>query len=225
MKGNKMKKILATLLAVSMTAGIVNAQQVLSRNAVGYVKVDIETNKLTLARVDFEPMNASEWTIDSLFSDSLPVGSIIAFWDPVANSYVTAGRTRSGWSPATNVIRRGEAFFILSTENTNLFFMGEVPDSSPSTYTTVIENVVGMQALGYPYPAEQYWTNMNLAINAAAGDILAVWDYDSQSYTSFGRTRSGWGDATNIVFAPGEGFWFRTDALQTWTEVKPYTWP
>ncbi len=214
-------------VGLSLICSAAMGQQVLSRNAVGYVKVAALSNKLVLARMDFEPLDGSDqWTVSNLFGAQLPVGSSVAIWDRIAYKYIGEARTRSGWSPGTNIIRRGEAFFVRSAGETNLYLMGEVPDRNyPDTYTTVLANVTGMSALGFPYPVSQYWTNMSLAINGTNGDSLAVWDVGIQNYVGYARTRSGWGNATNLVFQPGEGFFYRSAVTQTWIVVKPYTWP
>jgi hypothetical protein len=133
-------------------------------------------------------------------------------------------KTRSGWSPGTNVIKRGDAFFVRSAGTTNLYFMGEVPDSSSSP-SSEFAQVTGLGAFGYPYPVACAWTNMSLSENGMIGDSLAIWDASNQVYVGFARTRSGWGDATNLVIQPGQGFWYRSAVTQTWTVVKPYTWP
>jgi len=216
--------LMAVGLSLITSAALAQSNQVLSRNAVGYVKVDALSNKLVLARMDFENLSGSSWTVTNLLGSQLPVGSIVTIWDRVNYRYVGEARTRSGWSPGTNVIRRGDAFFVRSLAATNMYFMGEVPDSI-SAPDTVFPNVTGLSALGYPYPVSQPWTNIALSTNGAIGDILTIWDAVNQQYIGYARTRSGWGAATNLVLQPGQAFWYRSAVTQTWTVVKPYTWP
>jgi hypothetical protein len=102
--------------------------------------------------------------------------------------------------------------------------MGEVPDAITAP-TTTINDVTGVNLVGYPYPADIKWTNTQLAKNGVVNDQLFTWNITNQAYNIFTRTVGGWAGGTNVVIRPGEGFWFRTTRTQTWTEAKPYTWP
>lgn len=224
-----MKKLV--IVAGVMAAVAANAQtnQVLSRNAVGYEKVVVSTGQLVLARNDFNNLGGSPYTVTNLIGNSLPQGSSVLLWDSVGQSYIAENKTRSGWSPGTNVIRRGAGFFMsvpsaAASNSYDVFFMGEVPDATTAPSTTV-NGVTALAMYGFPYPVAQFWTNMNIAKNAVSGDSLLLWDVSSQQYVAHNRTRSGWGTGTNVVINPAQGFWFKTAATQTWTEVKPYTWP
>ena len=56
-----MKRMVLVMLAVVVTGTLAFGQtQVLSRNAVGYVKVDAERGKFGLVRLDFESMDGSQ---------------------------------------------------------------------------------------------------------------------------------------------------------------------
>lgn len=79
--------------------------------------------------------------------------------------------------------------------------------------------------IGYPYPADIRWDHTGLASNAVPGDYIAFWNHYSQAYQIVTRGESGWPTNAARVIRPGEGFWFSTSTTQTWTVVKPYTWP
>lgn len=228
-----MKKITLALLGLAFAGSCAFAQtnQVLSRNAVGYVKLQVETGKLYLARLDFEPLNGVPFTVTNLIGDQLPQGSGVLLWDGAAQSYLPINKTRSGWSPGTNVISRGESFFVRgpasgSSTGYTVFLMGEVPDrfTAPTTTAPVYQ---GLGMFGFPYPVEVLWTNTTLAQGSAQGDGLLVWDAVGQTYVPYNKTRSGWGTADSLVIQPGQGFWFRkgTAGTTNWIESKPYTWP
>jgi hypothetical protein len=231
MKGNKMKKILATLLAVSMTAGIVNAQQVLSRNAVGYVKVDIESNKLYLITVPFENMNSGDGSF--LLTNVLavvPGGTGVSVWDEPNQTYNTFSRSGRGvWdlTAQTATIVRGQALFIRmpsTSSPTNLFLMGEVPDQDTSQ-----ERVnSGLTFLGYPFPASVSFTGSALAVNTPDGSGVSKWDPAANTYVTYSKSGRGVWDlsAQAAVIEPGQAFIIRSSAApSSWVEVKPYTWP
>jgi len=226
-----MKKILATLLAVSMTAGIVNAQQVLSRNAVGYVKVDIEQQKLYLITVPFENMNDPDG--QHIFTNLLsvvPGGTIVSVWDEPNQTYNSFTRSGRGvWDAAaqTAKVDRGDAMFIrmpASAPSTNLFLTGEVPDSD----TLQERTTPGLTFLGYPFPASVGFTNSALAINVPNGGIVSYWDPIATNYISFTKSGRGvWDGAAQVAtIEPGQAFIIRSaSAPNSWSEIKPYTWP
>ena len=228
-----MKKILATLLAVSMTAGIVNAQQVLSRNAVGYVKVDIESNKLYFVGVPFINMadGSDMHRITNVFA-GLPPLSIVSIWNPVDQVFDSFGRNSRGtWGTAAEtaeISRLQGAFLRLPADNppTNIFLMGEVPDSTTAP-TQAMERFSGLTAVIYPYPAQVRMTNTALGINLPALGIISIWDSGTQEYISVGKSSRGvWGsDADTLDLLPGQAVFLRTSVAGTWDEVKPYTWP
>lgn len=224
-----MKKLVVMASVLTAMAASAQTNTVLSKNAVGYEKVSVVTGQLVLVRNDFNNIAGSPFTVTNLIGNALPTGSSVLLWDPVAQAYIAENRTRSGWSPGTNVIRRGAGFFMsvpaaAASNQYDVYFMGEVPDTTTAPSTTV-SGVTGLAMFGFPYPVAQFWTNMNLAKNATSGDSLLLWDVQTQQYVAHNRTRSGWGTGTNVVINPGQGFWFKTTATQTWTEVKPYTWP
>lgn len=226
-----MKKISAIVLGFLIAeASALAATNVLSRNAVGYVQVSVETGKLTLARMDFEPLNGVPFAITNLIGDQLPSGSSVLLWDKSAQSYIPVNKTRSGWgSGGTTIIQRGESFFLRgpgsgSSSGYTVYLMGEVPDSITAP-TSTLAAVPGLGMYGFPYPVQVHWTNTFLAKSAIIGDTLLIWDYDDQSYVPVNKTRSGWSDPS-VVIKPGQGFWYRNIGGQIeWKEPKPYSWP
>lgn len=227
-----MKKIIIAALAIGLVGSAAQAQsnQVLSRNAVGYVKVTAGSNTLTLVRNDFESINGGSIAVSNLIGTQVPVNSTVMLWNRGVQQYRSGGLTRSGWGTfGSNLVRRGDGFFLripsgTGISNYTVYLMGEVPDETTAP-TSLTENVTALGMYGYPYPVNTYWTNTPLAKGAAVNDSLMLWSTTNQSYYSFGKTRSGWGAATNVILAPGQGFWFRSSITQQWSEVKPYTWP
>ncbi|MCO5067841.1 MAG: hypothetical protein M9910_04015 [Kiritimatiellae bacterium] len=230
-----MKSKLAVLVGALLLAGSAYAQtnQVLSVNAVGYVKVDlIATNKLHLLANNFEPLNGPI-AISNTFA-SLPVGTQVYLWDSVAQAYISPiTRGLFGWPPAaSNTLVRGESFFLRSSSNAtnapqySVYFMGEVPDASTAP-TSSYSTAAGLKLIGNPYPVETKWTNSALAQAMPVGSQVFVWDAASQSYSApITRGLFGWPPAGNaLVLQPGRGVIVKTTNIFNYAEVKPYTWP
>lgn len=224
-----MKKLIIATLALTVVGSSVLAQtnQVLSRNAVGYVRVEAPSNKLNMIRLDFINLAGSPYTVTNLFGNQLSQGAVVYIWDISNQVYRTESKQLRGWSPGTNAIRRGYGIFMQSFSNTQIFLMGEVPDQSTAP-TTVVHGLAGLNLTGYPYPADLLFTNSPYFANAVQGDILYTWNVDSQTYNTYSRQLRGWSpaDHTNLVLKPGQGFWYqRTAGNVSWTFPKPYTWP
>ena len=223
-----MKKLILVAIMTAFVASLAQAQtnQVLSRNAVGYVKLNAEKGKLLLGRTDFIPMNGSYVASNIFGTAQWPNGTRVLFYDTSLPGYRTDSKSFAGWS--TNItFTRGKGFWFqvpttAPSNNYDIFLMGEVPDSTTAPNTT---NVVasGITQIGYPYPADVLWTNTTLARGSPNGTILYTWD--GTNYIPNNKSFAGWANP-NLVLTPGQGFWYRTaNAATNWVEVKPYTWP
>jgi hypothetical protein len=183
MKEQKMNKIFAGILAVSMTAGLVSAQEqtnVLSRNAVGYVKVDVQpAGKLHLISDPFLLISDSgPKTLAEIFplgsgfkaSPNVPANSDSAIlWNVESQTYSTYGQKASdglfyaktawGGAPFTDELPVGTAVWLQTTfsssQPTNVVLMGEVP--ADRSLTLQVAGSVGSSPLTFlanPYPVE-----------------------------------------------------------------------
>jgi hypothetical protein len=227
MKEQKMNKILAGILAVSMTAGIVSAQEpVLSRNAVGYIKHELPAG-FSVIQNTFEPLELA-MTIANTFG-ALPNLTRLHLWN--GSAYQTITKTALGWGNAgTNVIRRGDAFWIeipstVGTNTVSLVLMGEVPDEI-SAPTTDMDANPGFNFIGFPYPASRAWSNTIFAASSPNLSRLHIWT--GSGYQTFTKTALGWGAAGALIMEPGQGFWLEwpsTSSPQTLSVEKPYDWP
>ncbi|MFH1184547.1 MAG: hypothetical protein V1755_05850 [Chloroflexota bacterium] len=224
-----MKRVgVALLLIMALAACWVFAQtnQVLSRNAVGYVRIVVPKGGLVLVRMDFEDLQGGDLRAQDVIGDQLPLGSVVYNYRPSLGAYVVDNRTVLGWS--TNIIfDRGMGLWFRVPANAVsneyvVYLMGEVPDrfTAPTSQVAVAS---GITQLGYMYPADILWTNTTLAKKAQLGDILYWWN--GSNYVANNRTVLGWANP-NLVITPAMGFWFRTTAAATnWMETRPYTWP
>jgi hypothetical protein len=213
-------------------------QNVLSQNAVGYVKVTVAPGDLALVSQDFDDIDGNPQTISTVIGDQLPANSAAFIWDAAnqqfnTEDFVPAAKGEDPtWTPDTNALARGVGFFIQAASDAasaaDVYLLGEVP----SIGITDLDKAPGLTMLGIPYPATVDWTNTALALEAVTNDVLFIWDQTGQAYNpqDFVPTAKGqppeWPDKT-LQIAPGEGFFYdnvTTNTLEV-TETKPYTWP
>lgn len=225
-----MKKLLS-LVAAALVMGTMAYGQtnVLSQNAVGYVKVTVDAGDLALVRNDFVNIDGSPVTIPTLLGDQVPANSVAHVWDRVGGSYASVTKGGRGWpAGATNELMRGDAFFLqipaaAAEASYDVYLLGEVPADAEATVANI-----QVDAIGYPYPAAVNWTATTLSESMAASDTLHVWDQATQTYVSITKGGRGWPAAADtVVIEPGQAFWVETAAATPadWTETKPYDWP
>lgn len=195
----RMKKVPFILALVVLVAGGTSIAQandpsVLSLNAVGYVKIQVEPGKVYLLRTDFEPLLDTMVTLASLIGDQLPSNTTAYIWDRTKDggvggyrveSYVGRGRGGSGppeWPspPAATAIQRGDAFWLVLPDSAaesvyDLYLMGEVPGTNNQGANTTITGV-DVDAIGYPYPIEISFGNTTVAASAPEESKVFFWD-------------------------------------------------
>jgi len=232
MKEKAMKKTIVLLAAtLAATAAMAQTNQVLSKNAVGYVRVDIPKGKFDLVAEPFVQIGGAEnFDVGAVFdSNSVPQSTQALLWNPTAQSYVIeVYDTIDGWSPGTNQIHRGQSFFVkipagYTGTTYSVYMMGEVPTANN---TVTLVGGQHFNAAAYSFPAATFLTNS--AVNNVAGqsDQLVTWQVGTQSYAfNVFDSIDGWTDPT-AVFTPGHGFFYKRAGTATnWVDVKPYTWP
>ena len=223
-----MNKILvaATAVALAVSASA-QTNQVLSRNAVGYQRIDLPANEFEFVTMQFNQLDGSP----SVVSNILPVasnGTQFILWDVATSTYIPIGRAKGSWgTPGTTAVARGSAFFLRGAAiPQTLYVMGEVPDRMTATQTVSLV-YPGFTAKASGYPVSTFWTNTQISQVLSNGDQFIRWDNTTDAYIPVGKSKGSWGSATNAVLKPGEGFYIRKISLGTnvWTEAKPYTWP
>lgn len=203
---------------------------VLSQNAVGYVKKTVDQGTLALMSYDFIDLAGNPVTVASLMGDQVPVGTAVSVWDRAGSSYVTVQKGARGWPGTTPELMRGDGFFVQIPDNSaesayDIYMLGEVPGANNNADETTVPNVE-LDAVGYPYPAAVLFTATTAAASAESGDAVSTWDQANQQYATFVKGARGWpGGALNLVIEPGEAFWLDLDTNIDWTEPKPYAWP
>jgi hypothetical protein len=230
-----MKKVTALLLGtlIASSAAFAQTNAVLSRNAVGYVKIPLQSNKLYLVSNPFFSLQAGPQLVSNVFA-AVPPGTTISVWNEANQQYqIYLRNTRGVWSgaAATATIARADGAFI-ATPATNapvdLFLMGEVPDrfTAPSN---LVQRTPGITMLGHPYPVSVLLTSTVMAASVPAGSVISVWNPAINNYNIYLKNNRGaWvGDALTAVLQPGQGLVINSTSTlgQTWYETKPYTWP
>ena len=224
-----MKKILlasALVLAIAVSAAV--AQEVLSQNAVGYIKVNLPAGKFVSVAQPLNNMGKAENKFgETSIAQELPVGSSVFFWDSVAQNWSGGIKGGKGWSAgdANKIVAAGEGFFIKSPTNGEVTITGEVPDEAQLARTIPGNGAFG--TLANPYPVDFKFGESDAAKNATLGSTVFFWDLVAQNWSGGIKGGKGWsaGDANKVV-AAGEGFFLKeAGTVTTVTTVKPYTWP
>ena len=126
-----MKKALVLFAAtVAATAAMAQTNQVLSRNAVGYVNVFVQSNGLALVRIPFNQLSPTNMTGvlgTQLTGNNNPsLADQVLKWDASSQAYVTYFKHGSGqWRKVgdvvetTNTLSAGESFWIRSSGRDN----------------------------------------------------------------------------------------------------------
>lgn len=230
-----MKKLLVAALGLAVaTSAFAQTNQVLSRNAVGYIKTTTEPSKIYLLSAPF--VNIADGTDKHSLTNLLagvPNGTIVSAWDDAAQTYKSYSKSGRGvWDVVaqTSVVTRGSSFFVslaAGSGTNDLYIMGEVPDATTAP-TTTQSRALGISFTAHPYPVAVSLTGTALAVAAPNGSVVSIWDSSAQTYVSYSKSGRGVWDvsAQTATIAAGDGLIIQSGAAgNNWTEVKPYTWP
>jgi len=230
-----MKKTLWIAIAVALAASViaVSAQEVLSANAVGYIKKTLPAGGDLIALS--APLNSMTDT-QILFgatsiADEAPVGSEVYFWDEVLQVWSPAAKSGKGWpaGAANRVLEPGEAFFLkgdaAAVSDVEVTITGEVPEDA--TLSRAIVGGSSLGTVGNPFPVDFTFGTSAVASNAAVGSEVYFWDVALQVWSPAAKSGKGWpAGAANRVILAAEGFFLKDLGVgSSWDENKPYTWP
>jgi hypothetical protein len=228
------------LACASVSFGQTN---VLSQNAVGYVKVSVDEGDLAMVSYDFLDIDGNPTTISDVAGTQLPLNSRAFLWNAAGQSFVIenfqAGlkAAADAWAPDTNPIAPGDGLFLEAatggaSSSYDVFMTGEVPGDNNNSGTTDVAVADGLSLAGYPYPASVLWTSTTLAAGATVGDRVIGWDAGAQGYTidnyqpGLKAAPDAWSNPGDVI-EPGEGFFYEniTGGGYSWIELKPYAFP
>lgn len=230
-----MNKKLWILVAGALAASVIaaTAQEVLSANAVGYIKKTLPAGgKLVAMSIPLNNMNEAENVFGrTSVAAEAPAGSWVYFWDEVLQVWSPGGKSTKGWGGAQSnrVVAAGEAFFLqgptASVDPVEITITGEVP--ADAELTRVMAGGNALSAIANPYPVDFKFGESSLAINATAGSWVYFWDEALQVWSPGGKSTKGWGGAqSNRVVVAAEGFFMQeASSVTDWDQTKPYTWP
>ena len=228
-----MKKALWIVMAAALAVAVVaaSAQEVLSANAVGYIKKTLPAGgKLVAMSIPLDSMtNASLVFGETSVAEEAPIGAGVSFWDPIGQTWISGGKSSKGWgSYGSQVLQPGEGFFMkgdpAAVSDVEVTITGEVP--SDAQLSRAIPGGDALGTLANPYPVDFVFGTSTVASNAPVGSGVAFWDVDGQTWISGGKSSKGWGSYGDQVIFAGEGFFLKVPgSATTWDVDKPYTWP
>lgn len=228
-----MKKMIVAMLGLAVigSAAFAQTNSVLSRNAVGYVRLTTVKSNFFLVTHNFKDLNGGAVTVTNLLGNQVPNGTTVILWNESQQSYFFESKSAGIWTPGTNPLVPGRGFWLKMattpshSNNYQVYLMGEVPDKStlPSNTQTIVP---GFNLIANAYPVSTPFTNLPAAIGGRNGDSGIIWDEAGQTYTFESRSAGIWTPGTNVI-RPGQGVWYKSarSTNVTWTQVKPYTWP
>ena len=188
--------------------------------------VNVPAGGVALARSDLESWDGMPRTVNDLFGDSLPLGSAVSLWDREIGAYLVESLEESGWVPGTNVVDRGEGFWLKGpADSEGVDFIAYLVGRVPATGSTTQGGGPGLTLLGYPYPKAMMWEDLAAAIAAQPGDKLYQWNSLQQAYDIYTRGDQEWIDTDGLTIPAGEGFLFEAGEAWMGTEECPYEWP
>ena len=127
----KKKIICLGILSVAVCAIVVaqTTNEVTSVNAVGYVRLNVVSNQYVQYGMQFDSItNAAYFRIADIFgTNNIPNGTLVMVY--TGSGYNTESYVASikKWQPNTNILVRGDAFWVKATATTSLVIMGQVP--------------------------------------------------------------------------------------------------
>lgn len=236
-----MKKTLWIAMIGALAASVVaaSAQEVLSANAVGYIKKTLPAGgKLVSMSIPLDSMTETNIVFGrTSVAVEAPVNSWVYFWDPQGQAWVgglksPVGGGRWGTIQSNYVLRVGEGFFMkgAATElsDVEVTITGEVP--ADASLSRAIPGSGGLGTVGNPYPVDFKFGESSLALGASVNSWVYFWNPDSQAWAGGIKSPVGggrWGNIqSNYVVQAGEAFFLKEAAeVTTWNAVRPYTWP
>lgn len=225
-----MKKLMS-LVALAVVGSVVaaSAQEVLSANAVGYVKRTIPAGKLQIVSVPFDNIASEDGTYkfgETQIANDAPQGTSVMFWDAENQQWAVGSKGGKGWgSYANKALAVGEPFFLQSAsdEDVEVTAAGEVP--SEAKLSRAYAGSDNLSFVSYPYPVDVKFGDTELSGQLPVGASVMFWDADAQQWAVGSKGGKGWGAYATRDVEAGEGFFVKTTDEGAWEVTKPYTWP
>ena len=227
-----MKKLMS-LVALAVVGSVVaaSAQEVLSANAVGYVKRAVPAGKLQIISVPFDNIASETGTYkfgETQIANDLPQGAGVMFWSTENQGWSGGVKGAKGWNAAmaNRELAVGESFFVKNngSDDIEVTAAGEVPSDAVLRRAYVGGSALTTVASGYP--VDVAFGDTEIANQLPQGAGVMFWSTENQGWSGGVKGAKGWNAAmANRIVSAGEGFFVRSSAEGTWEAVKPYTWP
>jgi hypothetical protein len=224
-----MKKTLWIAIVGALAASVIaaSAQEVLSANAVGYIKKTLPANGALVAlSVPLDSMTETSIVFGrTSIAQEAPVNAWAYFW--TGASWAGGMKTTKGWAGLSNrVVASGEAFFMKGDVNDGVArevtITGEVPADTARTRS--ITGGGNLTSIANPFPVDFTFGSSSIASNASVNSWAYFWT--GSSWAGGMKTTKGWAGLSNRVVLAAEGFFLKeVNTAFTWTNSKPYTWP
>jgi len=225
-----MKKLVCLLVGMATMASVSMAQtNVLSQNAVGYVKKTIQPGEFDLIVSPFEKIDGTTPTLSELLPD-VPNNTNVLLWDDVNQTYNQIQKNFLGQWPSDPEIARGTGFFVQIPASApaavDIYLLGEVPGAT-TWATTDLSLAEGFTMIGVPYPVAMTVESSGLGDAIPNNNSILLWDSTGQTYLQVSKNFLGAWSPANTVIEPGSGFFvsLSTAGGATYTETAPYAWP
>ena len=228
-----MKKMMLVMAASALAAVVAaSAQEVLSANAVGYVRRTIPAGKLATVAIPFVDMNSTNVGVEfgtTTIAQEAPQDSEVMFWNETAQVWNQGAKGPKGWAGAQSnyVVKPGEGFFMKNNSTTDfeVTASGEVPGDE--SLARAYAGASALSVLANPYPVDFNFGTSTLAAELPQDSEVMFWNETAQVWNQGAKGPKGWAGAqSNTFVSAGEGFFIRMPGDgSTWTQVKPYTWP
>jgi hypothetical protein len=215
------KAVILASAALLITSAALAETNVLSQNAVGYIRKSTAEGNWNLIGMQFDTLDGETIVIgDVLGTNGVPNNTKVFIYDKIGATYLSETYYDGfGWHPGTNAIERGDGVWVKTPASHDFFVMGEVPSAATNNFSLV----GGFQIITYPYPVERALTNSILNDIAENNDKL--YTFDGTNYTTYTYYDGfGW-NPNDLIFEPGMAFWYRSGSGASWSEPKPYRWP
>ena len=237
-----MKKLMS-IAALAVVASVVAAsaqQEVLSANAVGYVKRSVPGGQLfEVASIPFDNLAATDGTQLYKFgecqaAEDLKPGDKVSFWVAGSQTWETYTKNaRTGKWPQgalDHQLMVGEAFFVQnnSSDVTDVTLAGQVPAEKKIERLIEYEGNGRFSFVSSPYPVDTTFGATEIAEQLPPGSKVMFWNPVTAwaTYTKTARTGKWPQGALDTEIKAGAGFFVQSAGdAGYWEPERPYSWP
>ena len=204
-------------------------EQVLSGNAIGFIKRDLTANQFYMLSNPFGPRaNGTAQLLSDVLEGQIPQATQVFVWDAVNQIYQVYAwlNSMNNWFPNEPEMPQGKAFFIRTSGNATLRLKGIAPGTT--TGQPNLEVMPGFNLYGYPYPLATTLELTGLENGTNVGDYLYAWDNNVGGWLFSLRTATAPFWSNNLSIQPGDAFFIMARGIvtpTTYSPAVPYVWP